>query len=288
MGVHKSAEMSVDIDFAWQMGEVMGAHFRAENLAVGRKPDDTDVTAADLDISARTAAFYAQRGRPVVSEERGGTAPYGTRTAKYLDPIDYTKDFVAARRERRTSAAAFSLGNVVGGEFRGGVVVLPLLEKPHLYWGEQGAASRRVLRRGGLEWSLGVDHGARTGIVLVSENDYPHIERLRRMDGITPVRLGGAVFKALCVADPDLLETAPGVRAPRGQQVIGFVSPSAAAHDYAAAVPIVRNAKRNGGGGYACALDGNELPLKAGKHGCIFAANEFVRDLLVGVMQAGV
>jgi len=118
------------------------------------------------------------------------------------------------------------------------------------------------------------------GAILVSENSYPHIDRLAAK-GLTVVRLGGAVFKACSVADPSLIHDFDSTLLPPGEQVIGFVSPSAAAHDYKAAERVVKSA-----GGFACGVDGGELRLTKGKHGCVFANSEDTRDLLLEAMRA--
>lgn len=280
--VEKSAEMQTGIDLGWRMGDVMYGYFWQEGLRSELKQEDlTIVTEADLDISDQVIAFYRATGRGVVSEERGRTAEYGALDAEYLDPIDGTKDFDDNREGAdRQSIGAFSLGSVVGGHVVRGVVNMPILHVPRLYWAEEGRGAYRVMKKGGAETQLHVDPTITKGAILVSENSYPHIDRLAAK-GMRVIRLGGAVFKACSVADPGLIHDFDPSLLPPGEQIIGFVSPSAAAHDYKAAERIVKSA-----GGFACGVDGGELPLAKGKHGCVFANSEATRDLLLEAMQA--
>lgn len=273
MIIEKSVDMEIAINLAWDMGEVAKWHYAQPTLLVVQKPDGTIATAADLEISDHVVAFYNLLNRKVVSEEVGRTAPYGSSNAYYLDPIDGTDDFEAAHQERRPSIAGFSLGEVIGGNAVRGVIHFPLLATPRLYWAEDGQTFR-VMTRGGEEEQCLVDTEAKRGIVLVSENPHPYKERLTKM-GFDVVSLGGAVFKAACVADPRLLGAFVPKLSDQGP-VVGFLSSSAQAHDYAAACRIVANA-----GGFT-----GPLPLTAGKHGCAFANTEQNRDLLLEALNS--
>jgi fructose-1,6-bisphosphatase/inositol monophosphatase family enzyme len=232
-------------------------------------------------LATRVTAFYKERGRDVVSEERGGTADYGTLDAEYIDPIDGTRNFVNNRVGiDRQSLAAFSLGSVTTGRVARGVVNFPLLRRPRLYWAEEGQGAFRVLEKNGSEARLEVDPTMTSGVVGVSENTHQYVDRLALHTGLTVVRLSGAVFKACSVADPTLVsDFDPALMLP-GEQVIGFISTSAQPHDYLAAERIVEEA-----GGEACGLDGGPLPLGAGKHGCVFANSERTRDLLLEALN---
>lgn len=274
-----SAEMQFAIDCGQEMGGVMQDYFQRPDLGRSDKTDGSPVTEADLFISDAVVRLYEAVGRRVVSEERGRTGEYGDLYAEYLDPIDGTKDFEDGRlRDPRVSIAAFSLGSVEDGRFHRGVVNLPLLQTPRMYWAEseQGAYRRFP---GEDDQSIRVDTTREEGVVLVSENDHPYIDFLDRQDGIRTVRLGGAVFKACAVADPSLIETQSGLLLP-GEQVIGFLSDSASAHDYTAAAAITQQA-----GGVAWGLDGGALSLGKGKNGCVFANNQKVGRLLVAAMS---
>jgi len=281
MSVEKSSEILIAIDMGWEMGDVMKQYFDQRTLASEQKGDGSPVTEADIFISEAVVNAYRSKGRGVVSEEEGRTAQYGDPNAEYLDPIDGTKDFEEGRsRNPRQSIAAFSLGSVVGGQFIRGVVNLPLLSSPRQYWAELGTGAYRVMERGGPETKLQVNQGLTEGVILVSENHHPYIDYIEAR-GLRTVRLGGAVFKACAVADPSLMETQDSIVLPADEQVIGFLSDSASAHDYAAAAAITHSA-----GGIACGIDGSPLSLKAGKNGCIFATNDLVGGLLVDAMRA--
>lgn len=273
--------MSTATGLGWKMSVVMKRYFDQMTLASEQKGDGSPVTEADTFISEAVVNFYRSTGRGVVSEEEGRTAQYGDPNAEYLDPIDGTKDFEAGRRRNpRQSIAAFSLGSVVGGQFYRGVVNLPLLSSPRQYWAELGTGAYRVMQQGGQEIKLQVNRGLTEGVILVSENHHPYIDYIEAR-GLRTVRLGGVVFKACAVADPSLMETQHSAILPSDEQVIGFLSDSASTHDYAAAAAIAE-----GAGVIACATDGGPLSLRAGKNGCIFAANNLVRNLLVDAMRA--
>jgi Inositol monophosphatase family len=97
----------------------------------------------------------------------------------------------------------------------------------------------------------------------------------------TPLRLSGAVAKALCVADDELIRLAYPRLNDVYEPVVGAVSMGAWAHDLAAAVPIVR-----GAGGFACGLDGGEPSLAHGKNGGIFANSHQTMNLLLEAVRA--
>jgi len=270
-----SAEAQANITLGWDMGDMMVGYFNLAELPEELKADQSLVTAADIAISNAVVRFFQAQGRNVVSEESGRTAEYGDPDAEYLDPLDGTADFAEARKLGRQSIAAFSLGSSVDGEVVRGVVNLPLLRVPRLYWAENGVGAFRVMERGGQPERLECEPQSKGGVILVSENRHPYIDRLQAM-GYTTVSLGGAVFKACCVADPNLVSDFNSDLLPPDERVVGFVSDSAQAHDYAAAQAIAENA-----GVLVCGVDGGKLPLTAGKHGCVFAASEIARDDMI-------
>jgi len=275
----ESAEMQTNIRLGWDMGDKMVEYFSLVDLPEELKADQSLVTAADIAISDSVVHFFGVRGRRVVSEERGRTAEYGDPDAEYLDPIDFTNNFKNARLLGKQSIAAFSLGSAVGGNIVRGVINLPLMDRPRLYWAEDGVGAFRVRGRGGQPEQLEVMQRSKGGVILVSENHHPYISRLQRM-GFRTVPLGGAVFKASCVPDQGLLtDFEPNILA-RGEWVAGFVSDSAQAHDYAAAKKIAEEA-----GMLACGIEGGELLLTKGKHGCIFACTELARDSMIEALN---
>lgn len=269
-----------NIELAWDMGDMMRDYFGRPELCEERKADRSPVTEADMAVSIAVVRFFQASGRRVVSEEEGRTAEYGNPDAEYLDPIDATEDFMKARRLGRQSIAAFSLGSAANGSVVRGIVNLPLLDVPRLYWAEDGVGTFRVMGRGQQAERLENAPQAR-GAILVSQNRHPYIERLKAM-GYTTVSLGGAVFKACCVADPSLLRDFNPALLPPGEQVVGFISDSAQAHDYAAAQAIAQNT-----GVLVCGVDGAALRLTAGKHGCIFAGNETAQNDMIEAVAQG-
>jgi fructose-1,6-bisphosphatase/inositol monophosphatase family enzyme len=284
MNVPKSAAMETNISLGREMGDVMLEYFTTKNLPqaikteedpLSGKPHRSIVTAGDQVISDRVVAFFAIQDRPVASEEQGGTAVYGTPDAEYLDPINGTKNVVEARRLLDSqSIGAFSLGSAVGGRLVRGVVNFPLLDRPRLYWAEEGRGAFRVMDGHYEEGRLQINPEPTRGIVLVAENNSPHAARLQAA-GLTPLKQFGAVFKACCVADPNLLaEYDPQVLP--GDAVVGFLSASTQAHDYAAAKVLISEA-----GGLACSLSGDDLALTAGRHGCLFANSPATRDRIL-------
>lgn len=282
MAVSRSVEAGVAIELGWDMGETMQYYFDLDEdeFEEETKPDGTPVTGADKIINRDTIQFFTQRGRRVAGEE-GGTTEYGDPDAEYLDPLDGTRNFLRARAAGlRNSHAAYSLGGVDEGQFTRGVANFPLLTVPRMYWAERGRGAYRIMERDGEERRLEVDTELESGIVLVSERYRPYMKPLVEQEGLRAVRCGGAVFKACAVADPSIMETQAKIVLGAGEQIIGFLSDNAHAHDYAAAVTIVREA-----GGIACNLTGGELQLTTGRHGCIFANNENVRDRLLEVMR---
>lgn len=283
MNVAKSPEMQTNIGLAWDMGDVMSNHYWQEgDLEEVLKANGTIALKTDLEISDEVVAFHQARGRSVVSEERGRTAEYGALDAEYLDPIDGTDNFKNSRLlplHLRQSIGAFSLGSAVNGRIVRGAINLPVLHKPRLYWAEQGVGSFRVIHRNGPEERLEVNPDSQRGVILASANEHPYKERLRRM-GFKVIGLDGIVFKAACVADSSLLHDFDPNLVPEDEIVVGMLSDSAQAHDYAAAEALA-----NGAGAVACGTDGGVLPLTAGKHGCIFANSEPTRDLLLEALN---
>jgi fructose-1,6-bisphosphatase/inositol monophosphatase family enzyme len=278
----KSPELQTAIGVGWRMGNVMHHYYSSEEeLDESTKDDGSIVTYADEEISDWVVAFYAQYGRGVVSEERGRSAEYGSLDAEYLDPIDGTKNFSQARRLGAQSIAGFSLGSVEHGLIVRGVVNFPLMAYPRLYWAEAGRGAYRVEEEGGFEVPLAVDRQPTRGAVLVSDT-YDLFNEPLEAQGFRPIHLAGAVFKACAVADPHLLYDFDSTLLHPSERVVGFLSHRASAHDYVGAAAIVRAA-----GGVACDLNGGELSLQAGKHGCIVTNNETTRDRLIEIAQAG-
>jgi 3'(2'), 5'-bisphosphate nucleotidase len=112
-------------------GELLLARFRASDLEVKLKADDSPVTEADL-ASHRYLSELLERefGIPVVSEE-GELAPPTGKEFFLIDPLDGTRDFVEGNRE-------FS---VLIALIRDGVPVMGVIHGPatgETYYAQQG------------------------------------------------------------------------------------------------------------------------------------------------------
>jgi len=98
-------------------------YFRASDLAVDTKADESPVTAADRSIEEAARTLVARR-RPdlgICGEEFGETAPLGGRRL-IVDPIDGTRNFV-----RGIPIFASLLAVEEGGEIVAGLVSAPAL-----------------------------------------------------------------------------------------------------------------------------------------------------------------
>lgn len=278
MGRVSREDMRFAEELANEQSSVMVRYFHGDHLAVDTKAGGSSVTAADRAINQAIIEAYQARDRKVVGEE-GGNAPYGTRDAIYVDPIDGTSDFVAGRsRSPRQSIAALAMGDVRGGIPQMGTISFPLLKSPRTYQAVRGGGAFRI-QNGRREKLPQLDKRPNTGIVLVSNKPRPHIDRLKEM-GFVTLGLKGAVFKASCVADPELLKAVNPNLNPDNLPIVGWVSDSAWAHDYAATTVLAREV-----GAYATGLNSQPPSLRAGKNGCIFAINEYVRANLATAMR---
>jgi len=139
----------------------------------------------------------------------------------------------------------------------------------------------------GIRTPLEVDPSLNEGIILVSENDHEHIDRIARVKGLEVIRLGGLAFKILCVLDPELVHTY-GPRLTKEQKamlrdlpILGLASPSAGLHDYAAATVAGKEA-----GAVVSAVDGNpNVKTGPGEHGILVANNTRNHGIMVDAMQ---
>lgn len=111
--------------------EITTRRFLATDLRVGRKPDRTPVTDADLAVEDRVRELVAKHadGDGVVGEERGGVVRDGR--CWLLDPIDGTKNF-----SRGVPVWASLISLLVDGAPRVGVVSAPALRRR--WWAASG------------------------------------------------------------------------------------------------------------------------------------------------------
>lgn len=108
--------------------------FRAIDLVVDRKPDDTPVTDADLGVERRVrSALESERPGDAVLGEEQGLAGTGSRRW-ILDPIDGTKSYA-----RGVPVWATLLALEVSGEVVVGVVSAPALGRR--WWAVRGGGA---------------------------------------------------------------------------------------------------------------------------------------------------
>lgn len=267
-----SLEMATTIELAQYMGDRMRKTFSRSDLQVDYRQDFVSITDSDLEISIDVVDFLGEFGRNVVCQ-RDRSAEYGNLDAEYLNPIDTTNDFwVGTNRLRPHSIAAFSLGSVMGGKFERGIANFPLLLRSHLYWGERDFGAYRLSDT--TETRLHINTTHTEGAILVSENHHKYVDSLEK-SGFQVVSLGGTAFNACAVVDSELIRMQAIVPIPE-EPIIGFVSDSAQPHEYAAVAAIMQAA-----GGIASGIDGQNLRLDVGNHGCIFANNKLVQRALM-------
>ncbi|HVE14805.1 MAG TPA: inositol monophosphatase family protein, partial [Elusimicrobiota bacterium] len=104
------------VDICLRAGEAILRHYRAPEIAVSRKEDQSPLTAADLEANAIILAGLARAasGAPVISEESERLpweARKDLRDFWLVDPLDGTKEFIQRRDEFTVNVA-----RVRGGE----------------------------------------------------------------------------------------------------------------------------------------------------------------------------
>ena len=246
MGSRYIAELALTSELIRQSGKLARKLFYSDGFKVHTKSDGSRVTSIDLAVNDYIVATAAREGVNVRSEEEGSTARYGEDGVFDLDPIDSTSDLIEgyARRPRRSNAAP-SLG-FWNKEPVAGAVVFPLLGVPSItYLASKGRGAYREQR--GRKVRLKIDTAPTRGVVFVSSKTHlPAVQAisgtLREM-GYTPISEHGAVFKASCAADRELLRQYRhnGVY-DSGIPVVGFLSRGVYLHDVAAVTCIVREA----------------------------------------------
>lgn len=223
-------------------------------------------------------------------------ASYDEDNVWCLDPLDGTKNFRDAidanpdldpSKPPRISLAMVSLAKIIGGRPRVGTLLAPVLGAPaRLYAAEEDQGAFLEIEGGRTE--LKVDSSNNSGLVLVSENNHSHIDQITQHKGLTFVRLGGMVFKMLCVSDPALIRTYVSRLDPAtrrllaNEPIVGTLSNSAALHDFAAASVVNRES-----GAIVTATNGDkQLSRGKGEHGIIVANNARIHGILVDAMHS--
>lgn len=118
------------------------SHYRKVGLDIRNKEDQSPVTEADIASHQFFAGFLAREfpGIPLISEE-AVSLPYEQRKdweyVWILDPLDGTKEFIAANDEFAINLALIHWDRPVAG-----FIAIPA--KDHIYYGIKGGGSWRV------------------------------------------------------------------------------------------------------------------------------------------------
>ncbi|HET8669611.1 MAG TPA: inositol monophosphatase family protein, partial [Candidatus Saccharimonadales bacterium] len=254
-----SADLQLAIEQVGVAGAILEHDFQLplEDLPFDEKDDRIRSLVGKTDVSASNVVVEnigLATGEKTITEEYARALPHLLRfIASYddddvwcLDPLDGTKDFRDALLANptndpaeglRVSLAMVSLAKIMGGQTRLGALLAPLLAGPsRLYAAEEGKGA--FVEVAGARSPLQANKDQNEGIILVSENEHAHIDRIAQVSGLTVVRLGGLAFKMLCVVDPELIHGYAPRLGPHVRRlferlpILGLVSPSAGLHDY--------------------------------------------------------
>ena len=130
--------MGADLDLALRLAgvadEIALSRFRARDLVVETKPDQTPVTDADraVETELRTILGVERRRDAILGEEEGQTGSSARRWI--VDPIDGTRNYLRGVPVWATLIALEDHGQVTVG-----VVSAPALHRR--WWAERGAAA---------------------------------------------------------------------------------------------------------------------------------------------------
>ena len=130
--------MGADLDLALRLADVADeialSRFRARDLVVETKPDQTPVTDADraVETELRTILGVERRRDAILGEEEGQTGSSARRWI--VDPIDGTRNYLRGVPVWATLIALEDHGQVTVG-----VVSAPALHRR--WWAERGAAA---------------------------------------------------------------------------------------------------------------------------------------------------
>ena len=106
------ALMAVMRRLALQAGDKIMAHYRAEDMGVEIKADDSPVTAADREADALISEglSLAFPDIALITEEQANTHATSAQTFLIVDPLDGTKEFVHRRGEFTVNIALVEAG----------------------------------------------------------------------------------------------------------------------------------------------------------------------------------
>jgi fructose-1,6-bisphosphatase/inositol monophosphatase family enzyme len=303
-----SLDLQTAIEQVGVAGAILERDFQLpiDDLPFDNKNDHIRSLVGKTDVDASNAVVEnigLATGEKTITEEYDRALPrllkfiasYDDDGAWCLDPLDGTKNFREAllanpsndpSKDPRVSLAMVSLAKITGGQPRLGALLAPLLAGPsRLYAAEENKGA--FVEVEGVRSSLKANADQNEGIILVSENEHAHIDRISQVPGLTVVRLGGLAFKMLCIVDPELIHGyAPRLDRQTKQMfdrlpILGLASPSAGLHDYAAATVVGREANA-----VVSATDGNQnVRLGPGEHGVLIANNTRIHGILVDAMR---
>ena len=132
------------VEIVLRAGMVIMRHYGAASLNIMAKPDDSPVTQADLESEAVILKGLGKRfgGISIVSEEAAsaGTLPASSSLFFLVDPLDGTKEFIAANGEFSVNIALIADGAPIAG-----IVLAPALGQ--IFYGdeERGACNAQVV-----------------------------------------------------------------------------------------------------------------------------------------------
>ena len=157
-----------------------------QTLTLQHKQDGSPLTVADQAAHSVIAGHLADSGLVVISEE-GEDLHLAAERYWLVDPLDGTKDFLAANGEFTVNIALVAQGRPVLG-----VVFAPAINT--YYWGAEGMGAWRI-RKGAAE-ALSVH--ARTSSIRMSASrfhDHPDVDFFAAQNGITERVAIGSAFK---------------------------------------------------------------------------------------------
>jgi histidinol-phosphatase len=131
-------DLQLALELADLADRITMGRYRAADLRVETKPDQTPVTEADraVEEALRRRLAEVRPDDTVIGEEMGETAGAGASRRWIIDPIDGTKSYL-----RGMPTWATLIGLEVGGEGRVGVASFPALG--HRWWAARGRGAFR-------------------------------------------------------------------------------------------------------------------------------------------------
>jgi 3'(2'), 5'-bisphosphate nucleotidase len=166
-------------------------------LTVQHKQDGSPLTVADQAAHSVIVGHLADSGLVVVSEE-GEDLHLAAERYWLVDPLDGTKDFLAANGEFTVNIALVAQGRPVLG-----VVFAPAINT--YYWGAEGMGAWRI-REGAAEALSAHTRSASLRMVVSRFHDHPDVDVFAAQNGIAErVAVGSALkYGLLAVGEVDV------------------------------------------------------------------------------------